>query len=837
MLSLVPAYALFFILTSEFLVPVWIYILVAFFVFLFLLMKGQRIELRLGAGNAFIVLWTLSSLCCAVLFSSFMNDRRRSEIEARADELAHPVDGWSKVLVDQSMATIRMAMGEISIPAQANGMNYKFAFALWSGTTLSEQPNNSAVLISDSTGKILSEFFVGINPGLATSDSILNAGGMEVDTGVAQLRTMQAGGPKLYVGRTRATTASMQQVVVTVALEPIDPVQMGRSRVDPLRNTASGFSPAPEDNFDIRTFELRASDSTIRSGPGGLVIARGAAVASFLSPGYKQWMPLPGVSGASEYFLVPVREGDVVSLIGVAPGQPDWLITLYRGFRLALIFLLIGMALRVFARGRRTVLRNLFPLRFGTRLQLAFLGVSVVPVLILWFSAGSFLQSNADADLTVQLKDRIATLRESLRKQLRYPLTAAAMQQQLSDADCYAISAAAGIPMNVYIGSTLSATSNPELYHTGLLNSNLKPSVYMRIYLLGSDFVFAHERIGSFTYAVGYGALQNEDGSIAAVISAPTLFEQSRIEASTTRAFAAIFLFMAAVMVMVIAIGRILTRQISRPMTELLNGTRAVAAGDFNGAIPVGGAPETREVIAGFNRMTDQLRLQRTELASYERELAWRDMAKQVAHEIRNPLTPLRLAVQHLRRAWFDKKDNFDALLPEMTDMMIERIDALASISDEFARFARMPERVLIDVDVVELLQECVNLFSRQERIAVTLQADGVLPRVRADRDELSRVFINLVRNAEQAVGDAGDISITASATLDTLLVSIRDSGPGIAPEILPKIFEPNFSTKTGGMGLGLAIARRAVNDINGSITVDSPPGMGAEFIIRLPVK
>ncbi len=831
LLSLLPAVIIFLLITNEFLIPVWIYGVTAFLAFVFLLLKGQRVELRIAPGTAFLILWLLSSVCCAILIDSFMAERRRSDIEARAMDLARPADGWSQALAGQVLSSARMELDALPTSLPDAGGDFTTAFTLWSGSMLSTQPNNSALVIVDSVGRILSEFLVGIDPRFITTDS-LGIVAPAVDAPGDTVALMIHAGRRHAVARGRALTADGHHVTIAVVVEALNPVLAGRSSIDVLRNTAMHASLAPEDDLEIRTFIFDRRDGTIRSHEGGIALARGVDAAPFADSTHAGWVRVQVASGEQEFHLVATPGG----LVGVAPGRTDWLISFHRFFRLAMVFLLVGLAMRLIARARRLLLYRWFPLRFGARLQLALLTVAAVPILILWFSARAFLQSSTDADLEAQLRERIETMREGVLRRVHGPVTAQGVRTSFSDADCFDVASTAGVPLNVYIGTALSATSNPELYHTGLLNGNLKPSVYLRLHLLGNDFVFAHERIGDFPYAVGYGALRDENGGVVAVLSVPTLFEASRIEASTTRAFAAILLFMSGVLALVFIMSRILSRQISRPLTDLLNGTRAVAAGDYSGTIPATGTPETHEVMDGFNRMVAQLRKQRQDLAAYERELAWRDMAKQVAHEIRNPLTPLRLAVQHLRRAHADRRDTFDTLLPRMTDMMIERIDALANISDQFARFARMPDRELVDVSVAEVLRECVALFDTHVGLRITLDVDDALPVVCADRDELLRVFINLVRNAVQAVGDDGDIAITAHSDGASIRVRIHDNGIGIPDDVLPRIFEPNFSTKSGGMGLGLAIARRAIDDMHGAISVASTPGDGTTVDVRLPM-
>jgi signal transduction histidine kinase len=210
-------------------------------------------------------------------------------------------------------------------------------------------------------------------------------------------------------------------------------------------------------------------------------------------------------------------------------------------------------------------------------------------------------------------------------------------------------------------------------------------------------------------------------------------------------------------------------------------------------------------------------------------------MAKVVAHEIRNPLTPMRLAAQHLQRAADDNIPDLRELITKMAALIIDQIDTLTRISEEFSRFARMPRRTPTDLDIVALLTESASLFRHHEHIAFVLSTEPGLPPVRADKEELSRALTNILRNAVQAIGEAGSITISATREAEGVAVSITDTGSGIAPELLPRIFEPNFSTKTEGMGLGLAIVKKIIDDMGGSIRIESAPGLGCTVTLRLP--
>jgi nitrogen fixation/metabolism regulation signal transduction histidine kinase len=234
--------------------------------------------------------------------------------------------------------------------------------------------------------------------------------------------------------------------------------------------------------------------------------------------------------------------------------------------------------------------------------------------------------------------------------------------------------------------------------------------------------------------------------------------------------------------------------------------------------------------------MVAELKKSREELRQGERERAWKEMAKQVAHEIKNPLTPMKLLVQHLRQAFKDKAANRETLVEEVTQTLTEQINTLARIASEFSNFARMPERMFERVDVHQLLREAIQLFSEVKGIEIQTKFCDIKLSLIADREELRRVCINIIRNAIQAMDERGKIVVRTAVGGRRCMISFADNGPGIPPELQRRVFEPNFSTKTDGMGLGLAMARKVIEDLNGTISLESVVTKGTSVILTLPM-
>jgi nitrogen fixation/metabolism regulation signal transduction histidine kinase len=246
---------------------------------------------------------------------------------------------------------------------------------------------------------------------------------------------------------------------------------------------------------------------------------------------------------------------------------------------------------------------------------------------------------------------------------------------------------------------------------------------------------------------------------------------------------------------------------------------------------------EIGELVREYNRMVDELAVSAEKLARSERESAWREMAKQVAHEIKNPLTPMKLSMQHLQRAWNEKSDNMDELFSRISKTLIEQIDALSNIASEFSNFAQMPRAKNETLDLSKIISSVINLFSGTPNIKIIFEDDKAARRIFADREQLIRLFSNLIKNSIQAIPEntEGKIEVRIKTENDFHIISIRDNGTGIAPEQQEKIFMPSFTTKTSGMGMGLALVKNIAEQAGGKVWFETKPEEGSTFFVELP--
>jgi two-component system nitrogen regulation sensor histidine kinase NtrY len=285
-----------------------------------------------------------------------------------------------------------------------------------------------------------------------------------------------------------------------------------------------------------------------------------------------------------------------------------------------------------------------------------------------------------------------------------------------------------------------------------------------------------------------------------------------------------------------VLLGLLVSRWMTRPVEALTEGARRVAEGALDAQVAVEASGEVGELVRTFNRMTGELRATTERLVASERIAAWQEVARRLAHEIKNPLTPIRMSLETLLAAQEARHPRFPDMFKESAGVVLEEVDRLRRIVDEFSRFARMPKPQLAPVDLGELVQSVLSLYAAPPegiQILPSLQT-GVVAKV--DRDQLTQVLVNLVKNGEEAMKEKGGaLRVRVKGTEADAIVEVEDSGPGIPPEHRARIFEPYFTTKEGGTGLGLAIAARILQEHGGKLDVAGEPGQGARFIVVLP--
>jgi nitrogen fixation/metabolism regulation signal transduction histidine kinase len=287
-----------------------------------------------------------------------------------------------------------------------------------------------------------------------------------------------------------------------------------------------------------------------------------------------------------------------------------------------------------------------------------------------------------------------------------------------------------------------------------------------------------------------------------------------------------------------------MAERIADPVNRLTRATRRIARGDLDARVAATSSDELRRLVEDFNQMAADLKRQRRELERTQRLEAWADMARQVAHDIKNPLTPIQLSAEHAQRVNLDRGRPLSPVLDECVASILSQVTLLRQISAEFSSFASSPTPRPEPTDLPALIEEVVEPYRTglAHRIAIDVHADGDLPTVTIDRTLFARALTNVIENALHAMPGSGRLTIASalrtphSATATSVIVEVTDTGIGMDQEALNKIFEPYFSTKATGTGLGLTIAKRNIELNGGTIAVTSQRGTGTTVTMTLPV-
>ena len=394
------------------------------------------------------------------------------------------------------------------------------------------------------------------------------------------------------------------------------------------------------------------------------------------------------------------------------------------------------------------------------------------------------------------------------------------------------------IDINIYdIDGQLATSSQQSIFDNGLISKQMDPKAYLKMSKDREAQYTQQEHIGKLSYTASYAPIRNKAGATIAYLDVP-YFEKSKTIDDEVSSFlvtlmnAYVFLLLCAA-----ALAYFISNSITRPLRFISEKLRILNLNKKNEPIEWNSKDEVGTLISEYNKMIAELENSAAKLAKSERESAWREMARQIAHEIKNPLTPMKLSIQYLQKNIDDGNQNVTELAKKVNKTLIEQIDNLSAIATAFSTFAQMPKSQNEVVDLNEVLTGIAALFEKEENVHITLLKQLDTAEVYADKNQMVSVFNNLVKNAIQSVkeGKPAEINIEVKEKEGNIKVIVTDNGSGIAPESYEKVFVPNFTTKTSGTGLGLAICKQIIEGAHGDIWFVSEVGVGTSFYVSLP--
>ena len=385
----------------------------------------------------------------------------------------------------------------------------------------------------------------------------------------------------------------------------------------------------------------------------------------------------------------------------------------------------------------------------------------------------------------------------------------------------------------------LLATSRSEIFDRQLLSRRMNRYVFENL-AEGKVSEFIHnEHIGEMKYISAYVPLLNSNNKFLAYLNLPYFTQSEALTMDVTNMVVAVINIYLILLLVILGASVFLADRITQPLRVIQDRIAQVSLSEKNEMIEYDRSDEIRGLVEEYNYMVRELEQSAELLAQSERESAWREMAKQIAHEIKNPLTPMKLNVQHLQRTL--REGNHDPeMVRRISASLIEQIDSLSAIANEFSDFAKMPKPKSIKINLVTKLKSLLQLFENTEKTEINLDLGHhkKIP-VFADKEQLMRVFINLVKNGLQSIPEERKGIINIGLHVEggrQAVVSIRDNGKGIPEEIRDRLFQPNFTTKSAGMGMGLAISRNIVRSMGGEIWYETVLNEGTTFYVELPL-
>ena len=473
------------------------------------------------------------------------------------------------------------------------------------------------------------------------------------------------------------------------------------------------------------------------------------------------------------------------------------------------------------------------PLRsFANRVYLSFVVVAVIPLFLFTFFSRNFF-NRIFAQQFVEKAEILANTARSVMDDFVYFLQQEKSEVRIPPEDLMLwISTTIANDVNLYEEGRLVSSSRSEFFDAGLLPMLLDGEIYYRIYFENNPYYAQTQRIGKYSFqtlTIPYVTLGPR-----LMISLPFPFEQEEISAAA-RGLVEFFIYISVFFIAtVLVLARGIGAMIVTPIHKLLAGTREASLGNLDFTLEYKGEDEMKTLIDGFNAMIKSLKDHQQELADLGKKAAWAEMARKVAHEIKNPLTPIQLSAEHLLRVYEDRRGDFDQALRESISYITGEVANLRRIAQEFLETSREPvsheSRLAFDELVRETVQPYKNLLEERIRFRESVEGDGFA--LSGDRAKLKIALRNLLTNAIESIRGKGEIRIRLARREGWLSLQIEDTGIGIERDILARIFEPYFSTKDVGTGLGLPIAKKIIEDHGGTIDIASEPGQGTRITL-----
>jgi len=499
-----------------------------------------------------------------------------------------------------------------------------------------------------------------------------------------------------------------------------------------------------------------------------------------------------------------------------------------------IIFFLFSSLLINIVLGRKKLKNPLWS--FSNKVYTSFIAIAIISLLIFAFFTRSFLerifaqQYIEKAEIHANFAHRV--MEDFIFRQQPEKYTPVAPPEDL----VLWISSTINNDVNLYKEGKLYASSRREFYDSGLLPELIDGEIYYEIQFENNPFYTRIQKIGDYSFHTLTIPFFFLDSFL--LISLPFPFEQQEIS-KATGGFLEFLVFISVFFVIIVLLfARGMGAIIITPIKKLLAGTREVSLGNLEVSIEHKPQDEMRTLIDGFNAMIKNLKKHQQDLTEMSKTVAWADLARKVAHEIKNPLTPIQLSAEHLLKVYSDKKGDFDKALKESAFFIIKEVENLKKIAHEFLEASKEKTLKEESFDFKTVTQETALPYKKMlsERIKFKETYEGEDFGFKGDKDKIRIALRNIFINAIEAIRDKGEIEVKLKKGQKNLILEIKDTGMGMEKVMLKKVFEPYFSTKDAGTGLGLSIAKKIIEGHGGSIQISSVLRKGTKVLIKFPL-
>lgn len=525
------------------------------------------------------------------------------------------------------------------------------------------------------------------------------------------------------------------------------------------------------------------------------------------------------------------------SIIKVSTIISDYRVILFTFFRFSFLLLLAGCLIvllaQLFSWGKVSFLgRNK---RFQDRILNSFLLATLIFLAFLIATSHYAIKQQNQDIVRQELSDKLESLSGSFRTSTT-PLENSRVNISFS---LDSLTTPLNVDATFYDDLVVTETTTPQIYQQHLLPSVLPYEIYNQLFVQQQQAAYTTVELAGQPLLIGYRSIFDDNNNPIATVAIPTFLESPKYDQQLLETTSYLILIYLLIFGLFILGSTIISKKITRPLVYIQRGLNKISSGSLDTTIPVTSDDEIGNLAEAYNNMVQRLKKLQKELAEAEREAAWKEMAQQVAHEIKNPLTPMKLNVQHLERQL--KSDNQDPEelkkhVQKITTNLIEQIQSLNNIAADFSKFSQPLEEDFTRINLEATLSSVAKLYEHDENVTVKFQSQHNAIYVNGIEDELKRVIINLVKNAYEAIpGEGGEIILRTYQKQQHVFIEVEDNGTGIPEEDRPNIFVPNFSTKSSGTGLGLAICKKIIEAHEGSISFASVEGKGTTFVIKLP--